>query len=189
VAGALQSSGARKTVRARTRSAAACAHPAVPGAAGFGRLARRAAPTSRAMCVFMVRALWQAASALIARQWDVARIPKYRIMLELGKEPGCPTPVPVVSSVECERVPQTVHALRSIRIQRGTDCPFHTLRSPWPSDISHAGYRTFDLAQPTSRHPPCQKPPSRTKYASHCAEFRFPATGPSPFREPKYAVI
>ncbi len=58
--------------------------------------------------------------------------------------------VPVVSSVECERVPQTVHALRSIRIQRGTDTPFDTLRSPWPSDISHTGHHTFDLAQPTS---------------------------------------
>jgi hypothetical protein len=51
--------------------------------------------------------------------------------------------MPDAVPVECERMPQTVHALRSIRIQRGADYPFDTLRSPWPSDISHAGYRTL----------------------------------------------
>src|SRR5262245_29860764 len=67
VAGALQSEGARKTVRIRARSASACVTPAVPIAAEIGRPGRRAVATSRAMRVFMVRAFRQAAPTWIAR--------------------------------------------------------------------------------------------------------------------------
>src|SRR5262245_23757547 len=66
VAGALQSGGARKTVRIRARSASACAPPAVPIAAGIGRPIRRAVATWRAIRVFMVRPLWRTAPAWIA---------------------------------------------------------------------------------------------------------------------------
>src|SRR6476659_2935158 len=67
VAGALQSGGARKTVRISARAASACAQPAVPIAAGIGRPGRRAVATSRGMRVFTVRAFWRAAPAWIAR--------------------------------------------------------------------------------------------------------------------------
>jgi hypothetical protein len=67
VAVALQSGGARKTVRVRARAASACAQPAVPIAARIGRPGRRAVAALREMCVFMVRAFQRVAPEWIAR--------------------------------------------------------------------------------------------------------------------------